>query len=276
MANKRIKKKQQKASQGRQLTKPKTPKKPTKATNAEISKIGQMTARELNRYLNTFGFTADEKRQLKQWKPKDVYYAAQRRKKNILKKERFERNRVRLIEAGYPAAEANRLKSTSLENINNLIAAANANLYLLVFLRDKTGGNVDAVVGDTTGEWSEAIYWQKEMAKGTPLKDLFSGISAALSGQDQVGNIGEYAMKITTKSLINNDTRFYSASGYMKIYQGQGNNYKNLVSMINIVMGFLYLQYERDVFIQELVYNLKVLDNPAAQRNAAKIEEKFL
>ena len=46
--------------------------------------------------------------------------------------------------------------------------------------------------------------------------------------------------------------------------------------MINIVMGFLYLQYERDVFIQELVYNLKVLDNPAAQRNAAKIEEKFL
>lgn len=276
MANKRIKKKQQKASQGRQLTKPKTPKKPTKATNAAISKIGQMNARELNSYLNKYGFTAEEKRQIKQWKPKDVYYAAQRRQKNILKKERFERNRVRLIEAGYPEAEANRLKSTSLNNIDNLIAAANANLYLLVFLRDKTGGNVDAVVGDTTGEWSEAIYWQKEMAKGTPLKDLFSGINAALSGQDQVGNIGEYAMKITTKSLINNDTRFYSASGYMKIYQGQGKNYKNLISMINIVMGFLYLQYERDVFIQELVYNLKMLDNDAAQRNAAKIEEKFL
>lgn len=276
MAKKRLKKKQQNQ-------KPK--KQPKQQTHRQ--KQEQLRTEKLQRQQP--GLTAEQARKLQQYNREQQVLEAKRlqdeAKKEADRQKRRDRDRRReqanieiLRNAGFTEEEAYKLRRSTKKQLEEYVQAMQTGNddYLLVFVRDKTGGRMDAITGEGTGEWSEAVYWQKQMAKGLGISSLLKGINSALEGMDAVGNIGEAVIDVVPESHIEQTLNFRAKQDYFLVYRGQGRSYKALVSLINNVMSFLYLRTQRDVFIQDLRDNLYHLGNSAARKNAARINEEFL
>lgn len=274
MANKRQKKKQQKLQQA----------KPQQKQLTHRQKEEQKRAAKLQRQ----GVHPDDAKRLQQYNKRMQQLQAaklQEQRKQEAKRKKARDSRLareqkkitQLMAAGFTQDEAYKLRGKSYAEITELTAAKQSSGdYMLVFVRDKTGGRVDAITGEGTGEWSEAVYWQKQMSKGLGIKSLLSGINSALEGMDAVGNIGEAVIDVVPAEHIDQTINFRAKQDFFLVYRGQGKSYKALVSLINNVMSFLYLRSQRDVFIRDLHANLYNLGNAAARRNADRIEKEFL
>lgn len=270
MANKRQKKKQQKQQAILQ-----------QYTKGQQTKTRSMSKAEKRRAAMDAGLTVRQAQKLANLPPVAVEKEIKREKSRKYRQDLQQRKIAQLVEAGYTQEEAYKNRTRSNKDIAQLAKERRDQLtagqdWLLVFVRDKTGGRVDAITGEGTGEWAEAVYWQKQMAKGLGIKSLLGGINTALEGMDNVGNIGEAVVDVVPYSEIQATINYRAMQEYFLIYRGQGKSYKNLVSCINNVMSFLYLQSERDVFIRDLHANLYNMGNAAAKRNADRIEKEFL
>ena len=273
MANKRQKKKQQKQEQQlQQVLKGK--KSPGKA-------VKSMSKAEKRKAARDAGMSLRDAQKLADLPPAAVKTEIEREKRRQRDQKRIQRNLKELLAAGYTQEEAHKLRRKSQKDIAALAkkkrdeATASGDV-MLVFVKDKTGGRVDAITGDGTGEWSEAVYWQKQMAKGLGIASLLKGINSALDGMDAVGNIGESVIDVVPAAHVEQTINFRAKQDYFLVYRGQGRSYKSLISLINNVMSFLYLRSQRDVFIRDLHANLYNLGNAAARRNADRIEKEFL
>lgn len=275
MAKKRTKQKQAKKQQQKAQPKQQTYRQKQDQLRAEKLAREHQITQEQARKLQSYNRQQREQmlREMRAVEKKEV----ERQKRRDRDRRREQNNIDTLVAAGYTSEEAYKYRRKNQTEVQSLVQAMQTGGdYMLVFVRDKTGGRVDAITGEGTGEWSEAIYWQKQMAKGLGVKSLLSGINAALEGMDSVGNIGEAIIDVVPESHIEQTINFRARQDYFLVYRGQGRSYKSLVSLINNVMSFLYLRSQRDVFIQDLHDNLYNLGNAAARKNAARIKREFL
>lgn len=224
--------------------------------------------REENRFLKLLsaGFNRTEAHKLKSRSDDRINQTIDKRKRSDARKRLLEEKFKRLIESGFDETAANRLKRKSWGSIEEEIKKKESGLLsLFIGYKDKT-------------EWTSSdeiqAFKSRYKRKGGTIEQTAQAVQGWLNNDESFGFLGDYRMQVTEDA---NRTRSYQyALGYQQMYLGKGRNLKVLMNLIEIMMVLLYTPDEKDGFIVDLVENLRLLDNKAAQKNADYIERTLL
>lgn len=234
-----------------------------------MHKISNELKKQRYKKLREVGFSVEEASRIRGWKEEKYLEALEiqgkhfkKLKRNIARNKKLAERRKILKEYGYSSKDIQKLQHKGNAFFSNL-RSIKEDLYLVVLYKDITE-NTDA----------EYMLSYKEMGKKLSSKVLVSNIISALNNPNSIGELGDYLIEVTKEP--DEYIKFKSIQHYIPAYRGKGKYLQPLLTLINNMMSLLYEPWRKDIFVADLLENLRNLDNKKAWENADTIEEKFM